>query len=88
MQFALNGIKRFFLLSTAELCIIEAIFFREKGEKLEGFAALNKLFSDIYQDSDDTQQAMRKSFVSLIFSFLLSLSCNLLLTRLFPTLCF
>ncbi|MCL7034385.1 hypothetical protein MKW94_020685 [Papaver nudicaule] len=36
----------------------------EKEEKLEGDAALNKLFSDIYRDADDdTKRAMRKSFL-------------------------
>ncbi|KAF5731786.1 Phosphatase-related [Tripterygium wilfordii] len=36
----------------------------EKEEKLDGDAALNKFFRDIYQDADeDTRKAMRKSFV-------------------------
>lgn len=37
---------------------------QEKEEKLDGDAALNKFFRDIYQDADeDTRRAMRKSFV-------------------------
>ncbi|KAK9292573.1 hypothetical protein L1049_021114 [Liquidambar formosana] len=36
----------------------------EKEEKLDGDAALNKFFRDIYQDADDdTRKAMRKSFI-------------------------
>jgi len=36
----------------------------EKEEKLDGDAAVNKLFRDIYQSSDeDMRRAMSKSFV-------------------------
>ncbi|KAJ8452760.1 hypothetical protein Cgig2_005096 [Carnegiea gigantea] len=36
----------------------------EKEEKLDGDAALNKFFQDIYRDADeDTKRAMRKSFL-------------------------
>ena len=40
---------------------------QEKDEKLDGDAAMNKFFSDIYQSADeDMRRAMNKSFVSQI----------------------
>jgi len=38
--------------------------YQEKDEKLDGDAALNKFFRDIYKDADeDMRRAMMKSFV-------------------------
>ena len=47
---------------------------QEKDEKLDGDAAMNKFFSDIYQSADeDMRRAMNKSFVSSsISSFVLT----------------
>jgi len=46
--------------------------FQEKDENLDGDAALNKFFREIYQDADeDTRRAMKKSFVSFFYFYFL-----------------
>jgi hypothetical protein len=57
-------------------CSIEVLTSRseiqEKEEKLDGDAAVNKLFRDIYQSSDeDMRRAMSKSFVRFLHCCLL-----------------
>lgn len=48
--------------------LVSTFTLQEKEEKLDGDAALNKFFRDIYQDADeDTRRAMRKSFVRHLF---------------------
>jgi len=53
---------------------------QEKYENLDGDAALNKFFPEIYQDADeDTRRAMKKSFVS--FFLLLEILWRVLMLR-------
>lgn len=52
--------------------------FQEKEEKLDGDAALNKFFRDIYKDADeDTRKAMTKSFVRLSISIYIIINFSL-----------
>ena len=47
--------------------------YQEKDEKLDGDAALNKFFRDIYKDADeDMRRAMMKSFVRDLHSSAIS----------------
>lgn len=51
-----------FSFSNMTGCMIR--IYQEKDEKLDGDAALNKFFRDIYKDADeDMRRAMMKSFV-------------------------
>lgn len=50
--------------------LLNILSFQEKDENLDGDAALNKFFREIYSDADeDTRRAMKKSFVSFILIF-------------------
>jgi hypothetical protein len=64
--------KSFSSLYFSALLSSKHLSFQEKDENLDGDAALNKFFREIYQDADeDTRRAMKKSFVSFFFHFLI-----------------
>lgn len=58
----------FHFFPTPLKCLMILRFLQEKDEKLDGDAALNKFFREIYSDADeDMRRAMMKSFVCALY---------------------